>query len=58
MPKEKTVKNGHGAEHVSQDEQIKAALIQEITRALEGKSPNDLKEVYAVLKLLFDKKIE
>ena len=57
MSKDKTLENGHGAEHGNQDGQTKAALIQEITQALKGKSPNELKEVYAALKLLFDKKI-
>ena len=58
MPKDKIRKNGHDAGHGSQDEQIKAALIQEINLALEGKSPDKLKEVYAALKLLFYKEIE
>ena len=58
MPKDKTPDNGHRAEHGSQDAQKKAALIQEITLALKDKSPDELKEVYTALKLLFDKKIE
>ena len=44
MPKDKTLKNGRDAGHASQDDQIKAALIQEINLALEGKSPDKLKE--------------